>query len=121
MERKVLVIDDDEQIRDLYRDAFEDRAFVVETAENGKVGVEKYRSFGPDAVILDVLMPDQEGVETIRELRSIDNQAKVIAVSGGGKIKAENYLKMMHHFGAVATFEKPVSMDQLIQSIEEHA
>ncbi len=121
MSKRVLVIDDDDYVRDLYRDALEEQDFAVETAENGKVGVEKYLAFTPNAVILDVLMPDQEGVETIRELRKLDTAAKVIAVSGGGKIQAKNYLDMMRHFGAVETFEKPVSMERLIASIKEHS
>ncbi|MFP4180297.1 MAG: response regulator [Spirochaetaceae bacterium] len=121
MSKRVLVIDDDDYVRNLYREALEEQNFAVETAENGKVGVKKYLSFTPDTVILDVLMPDQEGVETIRELRKLDAAAKVIAVSGGGKIEAKNYLDMMRHFGAVETFEKPVSMEQLIASIEDHS
>ncbi|MFP4492220.1 MAG: response regulator [Spirochaetaceae bacterium] len=121
MSKRVLVIDDDDYVRDLYKVALEEQDFQVETAENGKVGVKKYQSFTPDAVVLDVLMPDQEGVETIRELRNLDSTVKVIAVSGGGKIHAKNYLDMMRHFGAVETFEKPVSMKRLIDSIEEHS
>jgi DNA-binding NtrC family response regulator len=121
MAKRILVIDDDDYVRDLYREALEDREYEVETAENGNRGLEKYRSFTPDTVILDVLMPDKEGIETIRELRTIDSHARVIAISGGGKIHAKNYLQMMKQFGAEETFEKPVSLERLVRAIEEQS
>ncbi len=120
MNKKVLVIDDDAQIRNLYRDALEDFNYEVEIAENGKVGLNKYPSFRPNVVILDVLMPEKEGIETIRELLQLDSKAAIIAVSGGGKIDAETYLNLMRRFGAKEVFEKPVSIDRLTASIELH-
>jgi DNA-binding NtrC family response regulator len=121
MAKRILVIDDDDYVRDLYREALEDQEYEVETAENGNRGMEKYRNFNPNAVILDVLMPDKEGVETIRELKTIDSHACVIAISGGGKINAKNYLQMMKQFGASETFEKPVSMERLVRAIEDQS
>ncbi len=120
MNKKILVIDDDVQIRNLYRDALEDYDYDVEIAENGKVGLRLYPTFKPNAVILDVLMPEKEGIETIRELLQLDAKASVIAVSGGGKIEADTYLNLMRRFGAKEVFEKPVSMERLALSIEHH-
>lgn len=71
----------------------------------------------PNLVILDIVMPDQEGIETLIQLRKEYPRLPVIAISGGGKIGPDNYLKLAKAFGADETFEKPVSNTVLLSAI----
>lgn len=67
--RRILIVDDDEAIRELYKHVFTARGYEVETAENGKDGLEKVPVFIPDCVLLDITMPIMTGVEFARKLR----------------------------------------------------
>ena len=91
---KILVIDDDKNIRSLLRDFLERDGYEVMEAENGKVGLKLFRENGADLVITDLIMPEKEGIETIRELRRDFSDVKIIAISGGGAIGPETYLQM---------------------------
>jgi DNA-binding NtrC family response regulator len=119
MNKKVLIVDDDEHIRSLFSMALRDSGCLVESAENGKKGLKKFRDFSPHVVILDIVMPEQEGVETMRALRKIDPTLPVIAVSGGSRIQAQKYLTIMEALGANHTFKKPVPLDQLIEAVRD--
>lgn len=118
--KRILIIDDDQAILRMLEDYFSGEGFIIDTAENGRKGVKQYTAKGADLVIMDVLMPEQDGIETIRMLKKIDPEVKVIAISGGGKIEADSYLKMIRHFGAVSTLKKPVSPSLLLEAVKEH-
>jgi CheY-like chemotaxis protein len=118
--KRILLIDDDTAILGMLEDYFSGEGFIITTAENGKEGVKRYLSEGADLVIMDVLMPEQDGIETIRMLKEYDPEVKVIAISGGGKIEADSYLKMIRHFGAVETLKKPVLPSLLLEAVNEH-
>ncbi|MBD3276765.1 MAG: response regulator, partial [Candidatus Aegiribacteria sp.] len=81
---KILVIDDDEMIRKMLVTAFQSDDYEVIQASDGRTGLREFRSGDVDVVITDIIMPDMEGIETIRELRKIDPEARIIAFSGGG-------------------------------------
>ncbi len=119
MADKLLVIDDEKGLRQMYRELFEERGYEVVTAEDGNKGIELFGSEQPAVVILDIIMPEKEGVETMMELKKLDPNVKVIAVSGGGQIKAQEYLKVMQHFGAEFTFQKPVSTTELLGAVKQ--
>ena len=118
-EKKVLVIDDEEGLRRMYRELFQERGYEVITAEDGNKGIELFGREQPAVVILDIIMPEKEGVETMIELKKLDPNVKVIAVSGGGQIKAQEYLNVMRHFGAEYTFQKPVSTGELLGAVKQ--
>ncbi len=116
---KVLIIDDDARIRELIRIWLEREGFEVVEAEDGKKGVERYRSRPVDIVICDLLMPVQEGIETIAHFREEFPQVGIIAISGGGKIGSASYLAMAEQLGAWRVFAKPLDMPALIKAIRE--
>lgn len=68
---KVLVVDDEPDIIKLLQYNLEKEGYVVRTASNGKQGVEEARAFLPDLILLDIMMPEQDGVETCRQIREI--------------------------------------------------
>src|SRR5712671_5182515 len=65
----ILLIDDDDDFRTMLRTALEQDGYVVEEARNGREGSQRYRTASADLVIIDLLMPEQEGLETIQALR----------------------------------------------------
>src|SRR3569623_1468282 len=92
--RTVLVVDDDDGIRRLAVCLFDRRGFKSESAPNGKVALSKLRRQQYDAVLLDVLMPEKDGIETLMDIKRFQPETYVIAVSGGGRIAAEEYLSL---------------------------
>lgn len=119
MGKKVLVVDDDRYICYLFRDVLTENDYEVKCAEDGGEAIRIYREFLPQLVILDVIMPGKEGVETITELKKLNPDIKVIAVSGGHRANAKKYLEMMKNFGANRVFEKPVPLDQLVDAVDD--
>lgn len=66
---KVLIIEDDENMRDVYREQFLSEGFAVETANDGQEGMEKMQFFSPDIVLLDLLMPRVTGFDFLKNLK----------------------------------------------------
>lgn len=115
----VLIVDDDDQVRFLMKTVLEDAGYTTEEAETGREAIKRYDPERHDVVILDIIMPDMEGVETLRRLRTRNSSVPVIAVSGGGKVEGEYYLKMMRGFGLEHTFSKPIDPDQLLEAVRD--
>ena len=116
---KILVVDDDDRIRQLFRLWLEREGFTVYEAENGKKGVDAQRKSPADLLICDVIMPVQEGIETITQFAEEFPDTGIIAISGGGKIGPDSYLTVAEHLGAWRVFTKPVDMPSLINTIKE--
>ena len=116
---EILIVDDDAEIRKVLREIFEMKGHTVREAENGKLCLECYRKEPADVVILDILMPEMEGIETIRRLRQIDTGVNVIALSGGGRMSGEYYLKMVKGFAPRYVFTKPVDPLIILDAVKE--
>ncbi len=117
--RKILVIDDDEQIRKLLYRVMEQAGFEVQVAADGRKGLSLFEEDFYDLVITDLIMPEQEGIETITFLRKNYPQIKIIAISGGGRIGPETYLPLALELGANAAYAKPFSIDQITNAVKE--
>lgn len=116
---RVLVIDDEESIRWVFREMLEPQGYQIAEAPDGKVGLELYRKQPADLVIVDLLMPEKEGLETILELRRMDPGSKIIAISGGFLDGAFDLLPVARKFGAQRTFHKPFNLDEMEVAIRE--
>ncbi len=120
---KILIIDDDDTFRKMLHDMLSRAGHTVVAAENGSRGIELYREGPADLVITDIIMPEKEGVETIRELHRDFPDVRIIAISGGGgagKMEAGLTLKMVAALPGVASFlEKPFSKTELFSAIEQ--
>ncbi len=116
---RILLVDDDCQVRTMLKLTLERAGHEVTEAEDGNQAVQKYDPASIDLVITDIVMPEKEGIETIMELRSLDAQVKIIAISGGGRINPDDYLNWARRFGVRHTFTKPVDRDQLLNSIND--
>lgn len=115
----ILVIDDDQTIRVLLRTILEREGYRVVDALDGNKGIKRYKERPTDLVITDLIMPGKEGIETIRDLRRGFPHVKIIAVSGGGRIGPESYLKMAKGVGALRTLSKPFDRTELIKTVKE--
>ncbi|RPJ79218.1 MAG: response regulator [Deltaproteobacteria bacterium] len=117
--KTILVIEDDAQLRKLFRKKMEGRGYEIIEASNGKEGIDRYREKPSDLVITDIVMPEKEGLETISELRKIAPDVRIIAISGGGRIRPESYLETASHLGADRIFSKPLEWPEMYQAMEE--
>ena len=117
--QSILVIDDDENIRLLLRAILEPEGYQILEASDGDKGLKQYQKSPTDLVITDLIMPGKEGIETIRDLRREFPNVKIIAVSGGGRIGPDSYLKMAKGVGALRTLSKPIDRMGLLNAVEE--
>ncbi len=116
---RILIIDDDDQIRKMLRQMLEQEGFEVSTAHEGGAGVKSHLRNPADMVITDIIMPDQEGLETIQKFKNEFPDVKVIAMSGGGRIGPESYLHLARKFGAMHTFIKPIDRDDFLNVVRQ--
>ena len=119
MPKKILLIEDEEPMRIVLKNMLEKEGHDVLEANNGKVGMSLYRENGADLVITDILMPEKEGFETIRELKQENPNVKIIAISGGGAIGPEEYLSIAKRLGVHRTFEKPFNREEILEAVNE--
>lgn len=116
---RILVVDDDEQIRAMLRMTLEREGHAVAEAGDGNKAMYSYAADPADLVIMDIVMPEKEGIETIMELRRQYGDVKIIAISGGGRVNPEDYLRWARTFGVQHTFTKPVDRRELLAAIDE--
>lgn len=120
MQTRVLLIDDDDLLRDAISDLLDSEGYTVDCAENGNDGLEKFRAARPDLVITDIMMPDRDGIETIMALSKKKPQPRIIAISGGGgQLDSLSYLRMAQGLGADRILEKPFRAKVLLDAIDE--
>ena len=116
---RVLLIEDNESLRTSLRRTLIGAGHEVTDASNAVAALKEYRREPPDLVITDIVMPDKEGLETIRELRSLDPNAKIIAISGAGGGRGSQYLTLALRLGATRTLAKPFSREDLLKAIAD--
>ena len=115
----ILLVEDDEQIRTLLREFLEHHGYKVFEAQNGREAITQFSEHLIDVTIMDILLPDKDGLETIQDLRRKSPDAKVIAISGGFDREGVNILKMAERLGALHTLLKPFEMEKLLTTVRE--
>ncbi|MEK9970726.1 MAG: response regulator [Ferrovibrio sp.] len=115
---KILVIDDNPEFRDILRRHLEANGHAVTLAANGEQGLALLGEGSFDIVLTDILMPQRDGVEVLREAKRRWPDLPVIAVSGGGWIGATELLAMAERLGADKVLQKPVRRDDLISAVD---
>lgn len=120
----VLVIDDDPEVRDSIRQVLSRVGFDVRTADNGETGIQAFYERPPDVVIVDIIMPRNNGIEVIRKIRGSFPGARIVAITGGGNfgrsgykpgtLVTEAYLASASESGADAVMTKPFHRTELI-------
>ena len=116
MSTRILVVDDEPDIRFLLKDILEDEGYVVDVAEHAKAANEIRRSVHPDLILLDIWMPEVDGVTLLKEWKSSGrDDCPVVMMSGHGTVETAVEAT---RFGAVDFVEKPLSMAKLLNTVK---
>ena len=116
---RVLIIDDDDQVRMMLRRTVEAAGHDVVEAANGALGIRAVEESVPDLVITDIYMPEKEGLETIIELKRSHPNLRIIAISGGAREVDLDFLPVAKRLGADYSLPKPIDREQLMEAIRE--
>jgi CheY-like chemotaxis protein len=115
----ILLVDDDNQFRTMLSEALTGEGYQVQEASDGREAIQLYGAHPTDLVITDLVMPEKEGLEMITEMKALFAGVKIIAISGGGRGGAKDYLKMAKAFGAQRVLGKPFSHDEILEAISQ--
>ena len=118
---RILVIDDDNVFATLIKIFLLQRGHEVVTAMDGQEGVDQFKNKTFDAVVCDIVMPNREGIETIRELRNLNENIAIVAISGGlSRVKATSVdiLDIAEMMGADVSLKKPFPLSELAAGID---
>ena len=114
---KLLIVEDDDEVRDVLKTLLREEGHEVFEASDGNEAMEQFRQTPADLVILDIVLPDKEGLETIIYLKRTHPNVKIMAMSGGGRTSPQDYLDMAKRLGAVEVIAKPFSIDDFLRSV----
>ncbi len=116
---RILVVDDEPGVRSLLRRVLEGAGYEVQEASNGEEALERYRPSPADLVIMDLLMPQKQGIETIIELRKEFPAVKVIAISGVPPKGTTDFLALALRAGARQALKKPFETEALLNAVAQ--
>lgn len=116
---RILIVDDTADMRELLKNIVELGGHQVVEADSGKVGLAQFKVATPDVVMTDIIMPDMDGNELIGKLRALDPKVKIVAVSGGGRVRNLGVLQVAQKFGADRVLSKPFRKDDVLKLLDE--
>jgi two-component system, chemotaxis family, chemotaxis protein CheY len=116
---RILIVDDDPAIRESIRAMLETDGHGVSEAANGVLVDAIVEAWAPDIIVLDILMPAKDGIETITSLRRAGHTVKIIAMSGPPSSPFMDFLRIARRLGAQATLKKPFNADTLRAMIDK--
>jgi DNA-binding response OmpR family regulator len=112
--KKILVVDDEPEVRTLMEHFLTERGYEVRIAENGRLGLQAFETFNPDVVLLDMHMPEMDGLETLKHLVARAPSLPVIMVTVNDDVATTSRLLEL---GAADYVPKPFNLDYLEQAI----
>jgi DNA-binding NtrC family response regulator len=114
MKPRILIIDDEKNIRDIFSLLLEEHGYETATAASGGAGIETAREFGPDAVLLDMNLPDMPGLDVLARLKEAHRETGIIIVTAYGTIRSAVEATKL---GAYAYLEKPVDNEEMLLGV----
>ncbi len=117
--RAILVVDDETSITELVGRALRKKGHQVTTVSDGEQATRMVMRQRFDLVMTDLLMPDKDGIQVITEVRRKYPEIRLLAMSGGGHITQDQYLKIAKGLGAHAILEKPFTIEQLYEAVDK--
>jgi DNA-binding response OmpR family regulator len=113
----ILLVEDDDELRTMLKDLLTRSGYDVSQAPDGTRVCDLHQQHRFDLVITDVVMPDIDGLAVIMELRRIDQNVRIIAMSGERQGRAEDYLRIAQKLGAQLTLVKPFSNQEFLAAV----
>lgn len=113
----ILLVDDDEDVRYALAKVLRRGGHVVDVAEDGRQALARLAVGGVNLVISDIIMPEFDGIELLRQVNALFPELPVIAISGGGRIGKAEYLTLATCLGARRTLQKPIEPDELLREV----
>ncbi|MCB0281634.1 MAG: response regulator [Calditrichae bacterium] len=116
---RILIVDDEEVILEMLIQMVNREGYEAEGAKNGKEAMKKIAENKPDLLITDLIMPDKEGIELIKDIRASYKDLKILAISGGNRhIDPMGQLKIARFLGADASLSKPLDRKEFLSVIK---
>lgn len=120
MIKKILIVEDDSSLRELYKIKMEDEGFEVDTAKDGEEGVEKIRENKPDLVLLDLMMPRKNGFSVLEEVKG-DNSCCTIPIIALSNLNSGNDINLVKKLGAIEYLVKSkTSLSNLVNIVKQN-
>ena len=116
---RILIIDDEPQIRSMLKLMLEREDYEVVEAPDGVEGIKVYRQNPADLIITDLIMPNKDGIGMIIDLKKEFPDVNIIAMSGGGLNKPDGYLKGAKKLGAACTLTKPIDREEMLKAVKD--
>jgi DNA-binding NtrC family response regulator len=113
---RILIVDDDEMLREMLNDVFTLSGAIVEEAENGKCALEKIRNSKFDAVVSDIRMPGGDGIELAANVQSLNTTKPLMFVCSGFNDMSQ---AMVNKLDIKKVFEKPFDIDNMVRTVAE--
>lgn len=113
----ILIVDDDTQMRQTIRAILEEENYNIAEAYNGNAALRYLHSNKVDLIIVDIIMPDKDGIEVIVETKDKFPETKILSLSGGGMIAADEHLTSAQALGANHTLTKPFKNKELVEKV----
>lgn len=119
MAAKIAIIEDDQAISQMYRFKFEAEGYQVETAENGRLGLELAEKMRPDIILLDLMMPEMNGEEMLEKMRATSwgKNIKVVVLTNKGEQEIPDKVRQMNVIAVILKADMtPRQVAELVKS-----
>jgi DNA-binding response OmpR family regulator len=114
----ILLVEDDILVADMLSQVLSRAKHEVKIARDGEEAANTLKSYKPDIMITDILMPKKSGTTLIAEVKAQYSQMHIIAISGGGRSDPVGYLDLSEDLGAEISFAKPIDNEALLMTID---
>lgn len=114
--KKILVVDDEKNIRTLFQEELEEEGYEVQTAGSGREAIDRYAEFAPDLLVLDIRMPDMTGIEVLEAIRKVNQTVAVIMCTAVRGLQ-DDFTIWDAHISDYIT--KPVDLDDLKAKVKK--
>jgi two-component system response regulator (stage 0 sporulation protein F) len=114
----ILLVEDDNLVRDMLTQVLERASHHVTCAANGEEAITCLQTVSPDIMVTDIIMPKKSGITLISEVKERHPNMEIIAISGGGRLDPTGYLDLSESIGASVSFEKPIDNAALLMAID---
>jgi CheY-like chemotaxis protein len=118
--KTLLIVDDDKLVQSMLEMMFEDEGYKVVLADDGNHALTQLKGHPIDLVLLDVLMPNKDGIETLIDIKRRQPKLPVLVMTGGGRCK-QDFLEVAAKFGADGTVRKSSGTSEIKQLVQMHA